>query len=98
MKSESSVTGARGADTANKSYRCYFTEGDDRIRSYEQMACENDAGCLAVHLSRSLAGQAARGEMGPYRWREPDAPDEWCRRHLAGGADLGLRLVELRLG
>lgn len=28
---------------ANKSYRCYFTEADDRIRSYEQIECENDA-------------------------------------------------------
>lgn len=40
---KSSIAGARSTIAANKSYRCYFTEADDRIRSYEQIECENDA-------------------------------------------------------
>ena len=27
----------------NKSYRCYFTDGDDRIRTYEQIECADDS-------------------------------------------------------
>jgi hypothetical protein len=63
MKSESSVTGARGADTANKSYRCYFTEGDDRIRSYEQMACENDAEAALKAQELLAASQFTSAEV-----------------------------------
>lgn len=33
----------RNANAASKSYRCYFTEVNDRIRSYEQIECEDDA-------------------------------------------------------
>jgi len=27
----------------NKSYRCYFTDGDDRIRTFEQIESADDA-------------------------------------------------------
>jgi hypothetical protein len=40
---KSSVAGTRSTIAANKSYRCYFTDIDDRIQSYEQIECENDA-------------------------------------------------------
>jgi hypothetical protein len=33
----------RSTISASKSYRCYFTEANDRIQSYEQIECENDA-------------------------------------------------------
>ena len=38
-----SVADARSAAAAKKSYRCYFTDVDDRIQSYEQIECEDDA-------------------------------------------------------
>jgi hypothetical protein len=28
--------------TTSKNYRCYFTDADDRIRSYEQIDCADD--------------------------------------------------------
>ena len=40
---KSSETDARSTVAATKSYRCYFTDGDDRIQSYEQIECPDDA-------------------------------------------------------
>jgi hypothetical protein len=40
---KSSVVEADSASAADRSYRCYFTNVDDRIESYEQMKCGNDA-------------------------------------------------------
>jgi hypothetical protein len=34
---------SRSTIAANKSYRCNFTDPDDRIQSFEQIECENDA-------------------------------------------------------
>ena len=39
----------------NGSYRCYFTDTDDRIKSFEQMDGENDAD-VALKAQASLAG------------------------------------------
>ena len=30
------------ADAGNRNYRCYFTDTNDRIQSYEQIDCEDD--------------------------------------------------------
>lgn len=40
---KSSVADSEGTSAADKSYRCYFTSVDDRIQSYEQIECEDDA-------------------------------------------------------
>lgn len=40
---KSSEADARSTITASKSYRCYFTDGDDRIQSFEQIECQHDA-------------------------------------------------------
>ena len=41
---DSSKSSATDTPTAaNRSYRCYFTDGEDRINSYEQIECEDDA-------------------------------------------------------
>ncbi|HJR22701.1 MAG TPA: hypothetical protein VJ822_13820 [Dongiaceae bacterium] len=41
--SKSTVAGDRGTSAADKSYRCYFIDDHDRIQSYEQIECEDDA-------------------------------------------------------
>lgn len=45
---------ARSAILMNKSYRCYFTDADDRIRSYEQIECADDA-TAALKVEQLLA-------------------------------------------
>jgi hypothetical protein len=40
---------------ASKSYRCYFTDGNDRIQTYEQIECEDDAKA-ALKAQGLLAG------------------------------------------
>ena len=45
----------------NKTYRCYFTDGDDRIRTYEQIECADDASAAlkAEELLRSSRYRSA---------------------------------------
>jgi hypothetical protein len=38
----SSVEDADSTRAADRSYRCYFIDYNDRIQSYEQIECEND--------------------------------------------------------
>lgn len=40
---KSSEADARSTVATSRSYRCYFTDVDDRIQSYEQIECEHDA-------------------------------------------------------
>lgn len=39
----------------DKSYRCYFTDAGDRIRSYEQITCGDDASAV-LKAEALLAG------------------------------------------
>jgi hypothetical protein len=67
---KSSVGHARSTIAANtrsiaasKSYRCYFTEADDRIRSYEQIECENDAEAALKAQELLAASQFTSAEV-----------------------------------
>jgi hypothetical protein len=40
---KSSEADAPGTVAGNRSYRCYFIDVDDRIQSYEQIECADDA-------------------------------------------------------
>lgn len=79
MKSESSVADGPSATAANKSYRCYFTEGDDRIRSYEQMACENDAEAALKAQELLAASQFASAEL----WQGKRLVGKWSNTGAA---------------
>ena len=48
---------------ANKSYRCYFTDPDDRIRSFEQIECENDAAAALKAQALLAASQFTTAEL-----------------------------------
>lgn len=39
----SSVEDADNISAAERSYRCYFIDHNDRIQSYEQIECEDDS-------------------------------------------------------
>ena len=39
----------------NKNYRCYFTDAGDRIRTYELIACADDA-AAALKVDELLSG------------------------------------------
>ena len=46
MTFEPSISWVEDADStsaADRSYRCYFIDHNDRIQSYEHIACEDDA-------------------------------------------------------
>ena len=82
---KSSDSDGRSAAAASKSYRCYFTEADDRIRSYEQIECENDAEAALKAQELLAASQFTSTEVWQGRrivgkWsntgREPKAPGE----------------------
>ena len=48
------VTDARSTIAPNKSYRCYFTDSNDRIQSYQQIDCPDDA-AAALRVEELLA-------------------------------------------
>ncbi len=60
---KSSVADVRSTIAATKSYRCYFTEVDDRIRSYEQIECENDAAAALKAQGLLAASQFTSAEV-----------------------------------
>jgi hypothetical protein len=60
---KSSVPHARGTIAANKSYRCYFTEINDRIRSYEHIECENDSEAALKAQELLAASQFTSAEV-----------------------------------
>jgi hypothetical protein len=60
---KSSLADVRSAIAAIKSYRCYFTEVNDRIRSYEQIECENDAEAALKAQGLLAASQFTSAEL-----------------------------------
>ena len=60
---KSSVADVRSTIAASKSYRCYFTEVNDRIRSYEQIECENDAEAALKAQELLAASQFTSAEV-----------------------------------
>jgi hypothetical protein len=63
---------------ANKSYRCYLIDGDDRIRSAEQIACEDDAQAALkaqalLAASRSASAELWQGKRLVGKWSNGDA-------------------------
>jgi hypothetical protein len=60
---KSSVADIRSTIAASKSYRCYFTEVNDRIRSYQQIECENDAEAALKAQELLAASQFASAEV-----------------------------------
>jgi hypothetical protein len=51
---ETSEPNGRSTIAASKSYRCYFTDDNDRIQSYEQIDCPDDA-AAALKVEELLA-------------------------------------------
>lgn len=43
LDSKIPTVGVLSRDAGTKSYRCYFIDGNDRIQSYEQIECGDDA-------------------------------------------------------
>jgi hypothetical protein len=58
-----SAADVRSTIAASRSYRCYFTEVNDRIRSYEQIECENDAEAALKAQELLAASQFASVEV-----------------------------------
>ncbi|WP_119300755.1 hypothetical protein [Dongia deserti] len=76
---------------ANKSYRCYFTDVDDRIRSYEQIECENDAEATLeaqrlLAASRFPSAELWQGSRIVGRWGNTDAASP--RRQANGDSSI----------
>jgi hypothetical protein len=66
------VADAPSTNAAN-SYRCYFTGVDDRIQTYEQMECKDDAGAaLKAHElligSRFASAEVWQGKRFVGKW------------------------------
>jgi len=73
---------SRSTIAANKSYRCNFTDPDDRIQSFEQIECENDAEAalktqMLLGVSQFTTAELWQGRRLVGKWgrprREPDA-------------------------
>ena len=71
----------------NGSYRCYFTDTDDRIKSFEQMDGEDDADVAlkaqaSLAVSRFTSAEVWQGSRLVGKWgqiattQSPDANDE----------------------
>ena len=71
----------------NGSYRCYFTDTDDRIKSFEQMDCDDDADAAlkaqaSLAASRFTSAEVWQGSRLVGKWgqvattQRPDASDE----------------------
>ncbi len=55
--------GVRRTTMTNKTYRCYFTDADDRIRTYEQIECVGDS-AAALKVDELLsASQYSSAEL-----------------------------------
>jgi hypothetical protein len=69
---------SRSANGPNKSYRCYFTDADDRIQSYQQISCENDAQAalkarMLLDSSQFAAAELWQGRRIVGKWGKGDA-------------------------
>ena len=65
---ESGSQGGSRADATstaapNKSYRCYFTDDHDRIQSYKQIECEDDAQAALKAQALLAASRFASAEL-----------------------------------
>jgi hypothetical protein len=79
----------RATSADGKGYRCYFTDGDDRIQSYEQIECADDAeaalkaqGLLAAsHFASAELWQGKRivGKWSRTAASKPESPDRSTR-------------------
>jgi hypothetical protein len=77
------VSDAQSPD-AGRSYRCYFIDADDHIRSYEQVECETDAQAALRAEILLAASQLTTAEL-------------WCGTRLVGRwSKAGAAKAELR--
>jgi hypothetical protein len=76
---KSSVADVRSTITASKSYRCYFTEVNDRIRSYEQIECENDVEATLKAQELLAASQFTSAEV----WQGKRLVGKWDNTRTA---------------
>jgi hypothetical protein len=58
----------------NKNYRCYFTDAGDRIRSYEQVACADDASATLKVDELLAESQFHSAEL----WEGKRLVGRWC--------------------
>lgn len=75
---------AQGRVAANKSYRCYFTDVDDRIQSYEQIECEDDTQAVLEAQKLLAASPFTSAEL----WQGTRVVGKWSN---TGAAPLGRR-------
>jgi hypothetical protein len=74
------MSDAEGQKMDSKTYRCYFTDGDDRIRTFEQIECADDAAAaLEVELllgsSRYSSAELWQGKRLVAKWANGTAKD-----------------------
>ena len=74
----------------NKTYRCYFTDGDDRIQTYEQIECADDPTAVlkAEHLLSS--SQYSSAEL----WQGKRLVGKWSTGSTGIGAADASRQAE----
>jgi hypothetical protein len=78
----SSEAGARSTLAASKSYRCYFTDVNDRIQSYEQIECQDDAQAVLKAQKLLAASPFTSAEL----WQGTRIVGKWSN---TGAAPLG---------
>lgn len=67
----------------HRQYRCYFTDADDRIRSVEVVACDDDAEAM-LRAEQLLASSEHRtAEL----WQGPRLVAKWGKRQVAAPSD-----------
>ncbi len=81
---KSSEAAARSTLAASKSYRCYFTDVDDRIQSYEQIECKDDAQAVLKAQKLLAASPFTSAEL----WQGARIVGKWSN---TGAAPLGRR-------
>jgi len=81
---KSPMADLRAASADTKGYRCYFTDGDDRIQSYEAIECEDDAQAVLQAQALLAASQFASAEL----WQGKRIVGKWSNNGTANSNPL----------
>jgi hypothetical protein len=77
---KSPVADPRATSADVKGYRCYFTNGDDRIQSYEQIECGDDAEAALRAQGLLAVSQFTSAEL----WQGKRIVGKWSNTGTAG--------------
>lgn len=80
---------ASAQNTAHKSYRCYFTNVNDRIQSYEPIECQTDAEAALkaqelLAASEFMTAEVWQGRRLVGKWANPKASQQGAPAHANG--------------